>query len=131
MAVSEELLLELNIKKDNGIKLSREEKLILKENDKEAKAKRAKMSFGERLQISSKSPYSQLMGENDIDKFPIRDWISTGNYLFNAQISSYHDKGLPSGRVAMFAGVESTGKCLDYDEEIEIFVEEKYLTIFS
>ncbi|NCP97749.1 hypothetical protein GW796_05850 [archaeon] len=110
MAVSDEVLLELEFKKKNGIKLSREEKLILKENDKEAKEKKSKMSLGERLLNSSKSKYAQLMGDDNDDKFPIRDWISTGNYLFNAQISGDYKKGVPSGRVSMFAGVQSTGK---------------------
>lgn len=108
--VSEEDLLELQIKVKNGIKLSKEEKLILKENSKEEREKKKTMSFGQRLLKVSKTEYGQLMGENEEDKFPIRDWISTGNYLFNAQISADYTRGIPSGRVVMLAGAASTGK---------------------
>lgn len=108
--VTEKELMELQIKKDNGIKLSREEKKILKDNDKEAQEKKKKMSFGERLKSAANSDYAQLMGEDEEDKFPIRDWISTGNVLLNAQISSRPRGGMPSGRIWQLAGINSCGK---------------------
>lgn len=110
MAIDEKVLQEIEFKAKNNIKLTKEEKQILKENSKEELAKKSKMSFGQRLLKSAKSEYAALMGDNEEDKFPIRDWISTGNYLFNSQISSDPRKGIPSGRVVMFAGSASTGK---------------------
>jgi RecA/RadA recombinase len=110
MATKEQLL-EIELKAKNGIKLSKDEKAILKENNAEAKAKKGKMSFGERMQAASKSEYSQLMGDDQVDKFPIRDYIDTGNVLLNAQISANGKTGgMPSGRVWQLAGESSVGK---------------------
>lgn len=109
MSVEEELL-EIEFKQKNGLKLTRDEKKLLKDNSAEEKDKRSKMSFGDKLKAASKTEYAQLMGKNEVDNFPIRDWISTGNYLFNSQLSGYHNKGIPSGRVCMLAGIASTGK---------------------
>jgi RecA/RadA recombinase len=106
----EKKLFELKIKLENNVKLSREEKKILKDNDKEAQEKKKKMSFGERLKLASKSEYAQLQGEGEIDNYAIRDWISTGNWLFNAQISGDPFKGCPSGRIMQLAGINSCGK---------------------
>lgn len=108
--VTEKELLELKIKIENNIKLSREEKKILKENDKEAQEKKKSMSFGERLKLASRSEFAQLQGDGEIDNYAIRDWISTGNWLFNAQISGDPFKGCPSGRVMQLAGINSCGK---------------------
>lgn len=108
--VTEKELLELKIKLENNIKLSREEKKILKENDKEAQEKKKSMSFGERMKLASKSEYAQLQGENEVDNYAIRDWISTGNWLFNSQISGDPFKGVPSGRIVQLAGINSCGK---------------------
>lgn len=110
MAIDERTLQEIEFKQKNGMKLTKEEKQILKDNSKEELAKKSKMSFGQRLLKSAKSDYAALMGDDEEDKFPIRDWISTGNYLFNSQISADPKKGIPSGRVVMFAGSASTGK---------------------
>ena len=110
MAIDPKVLMELELKLKNGLKLSKDEKAILKENNAEAKAKKSKMSFGERMQAASKSEYGQLMGDNEVDKFPIRDWIDTGNILLNAQISADGKKGMPSGRVWQLAGESSVGK---------------------
>lgn len=110
MAIDERTLQEIEFKQKNGMKLTKEEKQILKDNSKEELAKKSKMSFGQRLLKSAKSDYATLMGDDEEDKFPIRDWISTGNYLFNSQISADPKKGIPSGRVVMFAGSASTGK---------------------
>src|SRR5579872_1725952 len=38
------------------------------------------------------------------------NWIDTGCYILNAQISGSIFKGIPSNRVTAFAGEESTGK---------------------
>ena len=108
--VDEKTLMELKLKLENNIKLSREEKKILKENDKEAQEKKKNMSFGERMKLASKSEFAQLMGENEVDNYPIRDYLSTSNWLFNAQISGDPFKGCPSGRIMQFAGINSCGK---------------------
>jgi RecA/RadA recombinase len=107
MAISEQELMELRIKQDHGIKLSKEEKALLKSNSAEEKEKKKGMSFGERLLKAAKSEYASL---GDEDKFPIREYISTGNFLFNSQISSDPYKGVPTGRVVQFSGIASTGK---------------------
>jgi RecA/RadA recombinase len=60
------------------------------------------------------------MGEDEIDKYPIRDWISTGNVLLNAQISSRYDGGLPSGRIWQLAGINSCGKTFLMLETIKV-----------
>jgi len=38
------------------------------------------------------------------------DWISTGNYALNYRISSEFDKGIPLGKVTVFAGESGAGK---------------------
>jgi RecA/RadA recombinase len=108
--VTEKELLELKIKLENGIKLSKMEKKVLKDNSQEEKDKKKSMSFGQRLLHVSGSEYGQMMGDNEHDKYPIRDWISTGNYLFNAQIAGSPFKGCPSGRIWQLAGLNSVGK---------------------
>jgi len=109
MAISEKELLELQIKQSNGIKLSKDEKAILKANSAEEKEKKKGMSFAQRIAKASKLDSAQLMDDPN-DKYAIRDWISTGNLLLNAQISGDPFKGLPSGRVWMLAGPQSCGK---------------------
>lgn len=37
-------------------------------------------------------------------------WVSTGNYALNYRISGYFDRGIPLGKVAMFAGESGSGK---------------------
>lgn len=108
--VTENELLELKIKLENNIKLTKAEKKILKDNSQEEKDKKKSMSFGQRLKHVSGSEYAQLMGDGEEDLYPIRDWISTGNYLFNAQIAGDPFKGCPSGRVWQLAGLNSVGK---------------------
>lgn len=44
------------------------------------------------------------------EKIKIKDWISTGNYLLNAQISSSLEKGIPAGRTIILSGASGTGK---------------------
>jgi RecA/RadA recombinase len=106
----EQQLQEIQFKVKNNIKLSKDEKVILKANDSEAKAKKKSMSFGERMKSACKAEHCQLMGDDYLDLFPIRDWISTGNVLLNSQISSYADRGIPSGRVVQFNGDAGVGK---------------------
>jgi RecA/RadA recombinase len=108
--VTDKELMELKFKLDNGIKLSKMEKKTLKDNSQEEKDKKKTMSFGQRMQHVCGSEYSQLMGDSEPDKYPIRDWLSTGNYLFNAQIAGSPYKGCPSGRVWQLAGLNSVGK---------------------
>jgi RecA/RadA recombinase len=49
-----------------------------------------------------------IITENEFSK--IGEWIPTGNYLLNAQISGSMFKGLPSNRGIVFAGESGTGK---------------------
>jgi RecA/RadA recombinase len=108
--VTEKELMELKIKLENGIKLNKMEKKILKDNSQEEKDKKKAMTFGQRLKHAAGSEFAQLMGDSEIDMYPIRDWISTGNYLFNTQLSGDPFKGCPSGRIWQLAGINSVGK---------------------
>lgn len=45
------------------------------------------------------------MGFHDPDT-----WISTGNFALNYRISGYFDRGIPLGKVTMFAGESGSGK---------------------
>jgi len=47
---------------------------------------------------------------DQLEQLKIKDWISTGNYLLNAQISGSLFKGIPSGRITMIAGPSGSGK---------------------
>ena len=38
------------------------------------------------------------------------DWVSTGNYALNYLISGYFDRGIPLGKVTVFAGESGAGK---------------------
>ena len=38
------------------------------------------------------------------------DWVSTGNYALNYLISGYFDRGVPLGKVTVFAGESGAGK---------------------
>lgn len=49
-----------------------------------------------------------IITENEFSK--IGEWIPTGNYLLNAQISGSLFKGTPSNRGIVFAGESGTGK---------------------
>jgi len=49
-----------------------------------------------------------VITENEFSK--INEWIPTGNYLLNAQISGSLFKGVPSSRGTLFAGESGSGK---------------------
>ena len=51
---------------------------------------------------------SSILSQSPFAK--VEDFISTGNYLLNAQISASIFKGIPTGRVTTFSGPTSTGK---------------------
>jgi len=61
----------------------------------------------ERYLKNTKNKYAYLLEE---DKFPIAEYITTGNYALNALISGDPEKGIPSGRVIQFSGEASVGK---------------------
>ena len=42
--------------------------------------------------------------------FDPQDWISTGNYTLNYLISGDFNKGVPLGKVSVFAGESGSGK---------------------
>ena len=103
-------LFELKIKHENGIKLTRDEKKILKDNDKEAIAKKKSMTFAERMQAATDAEMTQSLSDDKNDKFAIKDWIDTGSALFNAQVSGRVDGGFPSSRITQLVGINSSGK---------------------
>jgi len=49
-----------------------------------------------------------VMTKNSYSK--IDEWIGTGNYLLNAQISGSVFKGIPNSRSIVFSGVSGCGK---------------------
>lgn len=53
-------------------------------------------------------PLGSVMTENQFSR--IDEWINTGNYLLNAQISGSLFKGIPNSRSVCFAGESGTGK---------------------
>jgi len=61
-----------------------------------------------RLKGASKSEFAVVMG--DEDDYQPRDFIDSGNYLFNAMLSGDPYKGYPSGKIVTLAGVSSSGK---------------------
>lgn len=52
---------------------------------------------------------SVILGD-DPDSIKIENWISTGNYALNAQISGSIFKGIPEGKTCMIAGDPGSGK---------------------
>lgn len=61
-----------------------------------------------RLISASKSDYATIL--EDDDTFATRDWIDSGNVLFNALLSGKWDGGYPSGKITSLCGISSTGK---------------------
>jgi RecA/RadA recombinase len=59
-------------------------------------------------QMTKIDPLGSIITENEFSK--IDDWISTGNYLLNAQVSGSIFKGTPNSRSIVFSGVSGTGK---------------------
>jgi RecA/RadA recombinase len=53
-------------------------------------------------------PLGSIITENEFSK--IGEWIPTGNYLLNAQISGSLFNGVPANRGLVFAGESGTGK---------------------
>lgn len=53
-------------------------------------------------------PLGSVMTENTFSR--IDEWIGTGNYMLNAQISGSIFKGTPNSRSVVYSGVSGTGK---------------------
>lgn len=58
--------------------------------------------------LKSINPASSIMGEDPTAT--ISNYVNTGNYMLNAQISGSIYGGIPEGRVIVFAGDPGTGK---------------------
>lgn len=67
----------------------------------------SKSSLIQRYLKNTKSEYAYHLKDN---KYPIKEWISTGNLSINTLISADPSKGIPTGRVIQFAGPASVGK---------------------
>ena len=61
-----------------------------------------------------------VMTENEFSK--ISEWISTGNYVLNAQISGSLFKGAPGNRGVMLSGPSG---CLSPDTLLEVVIGDK------
>lgn len=53
-------------------------------------------------------PEAEIVGETN--SFKINNYVSTGSYIVNAQISGSIFKGIPEGRMLLLAGDSGTGK---------------------
>lgn len=70
---------------------------------------KGQFSFDELDKTMSKiDPLGSVMTENAFSK--IDEWIGTGNYLLNAQVSGSIFKGTPNSRSVVFSGKTGTGK---------------------
>lgn len=71
--------------------------------------KKKGLSFEEVGKLIEKNvPRSQVLSETT--DFDIKNYISTGNYLLNAQLTGSIYNGIPEGRVWIMAGESGTGK---------------------
>lgn len=70
---------------------------------------KTKKTFGDLLKSIQKIvPEAEVVGETD--SFKIYNYIPTGSYIVNAQISGSIFKGIPEGRLLLLAGDSGTGK---------------------
>jgi len=60
--------------------------------------------------INEINPYATYLNNNTLST--VSDWIDTGSYVLNSIISGSLHKGIPKGRVTLFAGESMTGKSL-------------------
>lgn len=58
--------------------------------------------------IQAINPYASIVSEDETMK--ISNWVSTGHYELNAQITGSIYKGIPEGRLLVYAGDPGTGK---------------------
>jgi len=79
-----------------------------KEKDTEVKTSKKGFTFTDINKALEKVSNGFLLENSPFAK--VEDWVSTGNYILNAQISGSIFKGIPSGRVTSFVGPASTGK---------------------
>lgn len=65
-------------------------------------------SLMSRLKCACKSEYAQIA--SDENEFQTREYINSGNYLFNALLSADIRKGFASGKIYTLAGKSAVGK---------------------
>ncbi len=65
----------------------------------------------------------------EADKFPIRDWIDSGNYALNVLLSGYWNRGYPTARFTQLVGPNSVGKTYLLTEAL-IQAQKKGYTIY-
>jgi RecA/RadA recombinase len=73
-----------------------------------------KLLDNENASVASDGMYSDTHG-----------YIDTGSYTLNALFSGDIYGGVPNNTITALAGEESTGKCMDGDELIEVYVLEE------
>jgi hypothetical protein len=75
-------------------------------------------TFGSILdKIQSVVPEANIVDEDET--FEIKNWVSTGNYLLNAQISGSIFKGIPEGRILLLAGDPG---CLHPKQKVKVYI---------
>lgn len=71
------------------------------------KVKQKGVSLASRLKKASGSEFASILADNE---YPIKGYISLGNYMLNALVSADPFKGLPRGRSIELAGQKGVGK---------------------
>lgn len=67
--------------------------------------------------IGKKSTVGYAYVGDNFEELRIKNWIDTGNYLLNCQISGDVNRGIPGNKIVEFAGPTSTGKTF-FSQEI-------------
>ena len=70
--------------------------------------------------LTKVDPLGSIMSDNTFSK--IDEWIGTGNYLLNAQISGSIFKGVPNSRSIMLSGVPG---CLHPDTKVLVYISDE------
>lgn len=87
-------------------------------------------SFDELDKVMTKvDPLGSVMTENTFSK--IDEWIGTGNYLLNAQLSGSIFKGMPNSRSIVFSGVSGTGKTFVILNSVRELQKKGYYVIYG
>lgn len=73
--------------------------------------------------MSKVDSLGSVMTKNSYSK--IDEWIGTGNYLLNAQISGSVFKGIPNSRSIVFSGVSG---CLHPETKLCVYISDESTT---
>ena len=83
------------------------------------KATGGKFSFQELAKKMETINPEGLIASQNSERIQITNWIDTGNYLLNAQISGSICRGIPEGRVTMLSGLPG---CLHPKQKVKVYI---------